>query len=401
MLGAGLLLSGVCVACAPLVAKFYGDLRAAAIMVASGAMFAIGGFFSQHLALLSRQMRYRAIALINVLAFVIGSAAGIGSALLGAGYWAIVINQLGTSVATLMLAWIMSGWLPGRPGPFAQFKPMLSFGSNLTGYNIVFFFSRNSANILLGRYAGEQALGFYDRATKLMLLPFFQVCAPFATVALPLLSRTQDEPVLYRSAYRRMLETVLLLVYPCLVFMEVNSHALTTLALGQRWSGVAPIFTILGIDMFVAPVNSSMNWLFVSQGRTREMRNSGAVTSIIFVALFVAGLPWGPSGVAAGYAVAGLAEIIVLTRVVSRSGPVQAQHVVALLAPFLLAAAVAFAAAWEVSSAGSSSLVGLVMSGVAAYAAFGLTLLALPAGRRVLREASQQALQLVGKALGR
>ncbi len=399
---AGVLLSGLCALCAPLVAQFYGDPRAAGVMVASGAMFAVGGFFSQHLALMTRQMRFRSLAAVNVISFLAGSACGIGSALIGAGYWALVVNQLGTSIAMLVLAWSFSRWLPGPPSLPAEFKQLLQFGGHLTGFNIVNFFSRNSANVLLGRFAGEQPLGLYDRATKLMLVPFMQVCAPFGNVALPLLSRTQDQPDVYRMAYRRMLETILLLVYPGLVFMIVNSHALTAVALGARWVGVAPVFAILGVDMFVAPIGSSTGWLFVSQGRTSEMRNWGLVTSAIFIASFVCGLPWGPQGVAAGYAAAGLIEILLLLRCVTRIGPVGVQDILGLLAPFLFAVAVAFPVAHRVSLVELPLVQSLLLGAVCAYASFLLALAVLPRGRRILLEVSDQirglALKVIWKA---
>ncbi len=395
---AGLLLSGVCVACAPLVARFYGDPRAAGVMVASGAMFVLGGFFSQHLALLNRHMRFRSLAAVNVISFVVGSACGIGAALTGAGYWALVINQVGTSVAMLVLAWSFSRWLPGRPGPVAEFRPLLQFGGNLTGFNIVNFFSRSSANVLLGRFSGEQPLGLYDRATKLMLVPFMQVCAPFGSVALPLLSRTQDQPDVYRQAYRRMVETILLLVYPGLVFMIVNSHTLAVVALGARWAGVAPVFAILGVDMFVAPVGSSTGWLFISQGRTSEMRNWGLVTSALFMACFVCGLPWGPQGVAAGYVAAGLVEICLLLRGVTRTGPVGLRDILDLLAPFMFAVAITFAVAGEISTVDLPGVASLALGVICAYAAFLLALVALPRGRRIVREVSDQVYKLALKA---
>ncbi len=394
---AGLLLAGLCIAVSPFVAAFYGDPRVGGVMTASAALFALGGFFSQHLALLNRQMRFRALATINLTSFVAGAACGIGAAAAGASYWAIVINQVATSLTTMVLAWSLSRWLPGRPGSLAQFKPLLEFGTNTTGFNIVNFFSRNSANVLLGRFAGELPLGFYDRATKLMLVPFQQVCAPFSSVALPLLSRTQHQPALYAQAYERMLETMLVLTYPCLAFMIVNSHALAVLALGARWAGVAPIFAILGIDMFVAPIGTSIGWLFVSQARTREMRNMGVVTSLLFVTCFVIGLHWSARGVAAGYAAAGLIEICLLIPVVTRSGPIRTSDMLAVLAPNVFAAAIAFAAVVAVRALGLPMIAGLPAGLAAAYTSFGLALMVLPRGRRMLSEARRQAMGLVAR----
>jgi PST family polysaccharide transporter len=395
---AGFLLAALCVATAPLVASFYGDPRVSGVMAASAAMFAIGGFFSQHLALLNRHMRFRTLAAINLITFVVGAVFGIGAAAMGASYWSIVINQVASSVTTLVLAWSLSRWLPGRPGSLAQFRPLMEFGTNTTGFNIVNFFSRNSANILLGRYAGELPLGFYDRATKLMLVPFQQVCAPFSSVALPLLSRTQAQPALYAQAYERMLETMLVLTYPCLAFMIVNSHALAVLTLGQRWANVAPVFAILGIDMFVAPIGTSIGWLFVSQARTREMRNWGVVTSALFFMCFVIGLHWSVRGVAAGYALAGVIEICVLIPVVTRRGPIRTRDVLALLAPNLCAAAFAFAAVSAVKALELPTFLSLCLGLAAAYAGFGMALTILPRGRRMLREARRQAFGLVAAA---
>lgn len=396
---ASMLLAGVCVAIGPLVASFYGDEQVAGVMTALGGLIFMGGLFSQHMALLNRHMRFQAIALANVLSFVVGSVAGLVSALLGASYWAIVINQAATSLTMMVFVWAATRWMPGRPGPFAKMKPLLRFGGNITGFNFVNFFSRNSANILLGRFAGEEALGLYDRAFKLVLLPFTQIAGPFGAVVVPLLSRSQDEPDFYRRAYQRMLETVLLLIYPGLVFMIVNNHDLIGLALGPRWEGVAPIFAILGVDAFVAPVGSSMGWLFVSQGRTREMRDYGVLGAIIFVACFAAGLPWGPEGVAAGYAAAGVIEISFLTRVATRRGPLRGRDLAQSIAPFALGVGVTFAASYGLKLILPNSPMVLLLQGLCAYAVFAGALVTLPRGRRVLGHVTHQARSLAARVL--
>ena len=397
---AGLALAVLCVAAAPLVAAFYGDPRAAGVMVVSGSLLLVSGLYSQHLALLNRHMRFRALALLDLASFALGAAAGIASALLGAGYWAILVNQAVVSVSALIIAWVVSGWVPGRPGPYSRMKPLLHFGGNITGFNFVNFFSRNTDDILLGRFAGEHALGLYDRAFKLMLLPFSQISGPFTKVALPLLSRSQDEPEFYRRAYQRMLGAVLLMIYPGLVFMIATSHDLIVLALGERWAEVAPIFAILGIDAFVAPVGNSMGWLFVSQGRTREMRNWGVVTSVLFVCCFAIGLHWGPRGVAAGYAAAGLIEISFLTRVVTRKGALRGRDFWPVVLPFVLGIGITFAAMHGLRAVLPHNPWSLLVEACAAYAVFVASLTALPSGREILRDVAAQTTRLGQKMTG-
>ncbi len=385
-LAAGTALGGLCALSAPLVARFYGDPRVAGIMVASGALLFVSGLYAQHAALLNRQMRFTLLAAMDVVGFAVGAAAGIAAALHGLGYWAIMINQAGVTVTALLIAWGLSGWRPGRPGKFSDMMPLLRFGGNMTGFNFVNFFSRNSDNILLGRFAGAAPLGLYDRAFKLMLLPFGQISLPFTNVALPLLSRCVDEPEFYRRAYRRMLEAMLLLLYPGIAFMVVNAQELVDVALGRRWAAVAPIFALLGIDAFVSPLGISMGWLFVSQGRTREMRDWAVLTSFLFVGCFVAGLHWGPRGVAGGYAVAGLAEMSFLWHIATRRGPLRARDFFALLIPFLIALGATFAVDFVAGALLPAGLFSLGVEGAASYGVFALALVAQPKGRHVLVE---------------
>lgn len=389
----GLILAVICVAASPFVAWFYREPRVQVVMVATGAMLVLGGLYSQHLALLTRHMRFRALAVLDLGSFAIGLSAGILAARSGAGYWSILIAQAVSSVAAIIIAWTISGWVPGRPGRVAEMKPLLHFGGNITAFRIMNFFSHSTDSILLGRFSGEYALGLYNRAFKITLLPFTQLCIPFTKVAVPLLSRSQDQPAFYRKAYCRMLEALLLLLYPGLIFMLLNSHTLVNVALGPRWAGVAPIFQWLGLDAFIAPLSYSMGWLFVSQGRTTELRDWSVPTSVLFVCAFAVGLRWGPEGIAAGYAAASFGEISYLWRVATRSGPLRGRDFWASLAPFLFCIATTCAVLAGVTTMLPGTVARLFVSLALAYATFTASLALFPRGRALLSELAWQASQ--------
>ena len=390
----GLVLAVICVAASPFVARFYHEPRVAGVMVATGAMLALGGLYSQHQALMTRHMRFRSLAVLDLGSFAIGLPAGIVAARMDAGYWSILITQAVTSVAANIIAWTVSGWVPGRPGRVADMKPLLHFGGNITAFRIMNFFSHNTDSVLLGRFSGEYALGLYNRAFKITLLPFTQLCIPFTKVAAPLLSRSQAQPAFYRKAYCRMLEALLLLLYPGLIFMLLNSHTLVTVALGPRWTGVAPIFQWLGLDAFIAPLAYSMGWLFVSQGRTTELRDWSVPTSILFVCAFAIGLRWGPEGIAAGYAAASFGEMSYLWRIATRTGPLRGRDFWASLMPFLFCIATTCVVLMGVGTWLPGTVAPrLVVSLVLAYATFTASLAVFPRGRALLGELASQASQ--------
>ena len=107
--------------------------------------------------------------------------------------------------------------------------------------------------------------------------------------------------------------------------------------LGPQFRDAIPIFAWLGIATIFQPFTFAMGWLLISQGRTREMFQWSIFASVVSVVSFVAGLPWGPVGVAACYVIAsGLIHLPSLVYWTTRSGPVQARD---LAAPTALPAA--------------------------------------------------------------
>ena len=98
--------------CAPLLAWFYKEPRLIPITACYAVSIFLTGVNIQHEAILSRQMRFGAIALIELSAIVIGLAAAILAAVYGAGYWALVVNQLVMTTCTVIGVWTACRWRP-------------------------------------------------------------------------------------------------------------------------------------------------------------------------------------------------------------------------------------------------------------------------------------------------
>jgi PST family polysaccharide transporter len=211
---------------------------------------------------------------------------------------------------------------------------MLSYGGNLTGFNIINYFSRNLDNTLIGKFWGAQQLGLYAKAYQLLLLPMEQINGPLGAVAMPALSRLADSPERYRAAYLKILEKLAMITMPGVVFMIATSDWLVLLLLGPQWRETGHIFMLLGIAAFIQPVTKTCWWLFSSQGRTREMLRVGVLVGGIAISAIIAGLPWGAIGVAAAYAVSDLCLVTPLIFwFVARRGPIRVGDFYRTIAP--------------------------------------------------------------------
>ncbi len=394
-------LSLATIAFAPVVGWFFSEPDVTSITMALGALFLLSGISAQPLALLNRRLAFGRLAIVNLASYALGAASGLAAAYGGLAFWAIVVGQATTSAATVAGSWLLAGWTPGRPRRVANARAILGFGGNITAFNFVNYFARNLDNVLIGHFAGGAALGLYDRAYKLLLFPLTQINGPFTSVAMPLLARIRDDPQLYRRAYLRMLETILLLTYPGVVFAIVWSHDLIVTVLGNRWAGVAPIFTVLGFGALLAPIGNSTGWLYITQERTREMRNQGTLSALWFSASFVVGLPWGALGVATSYIAAGMVQGPVVWWLVTRRGPVGLGHLLGALYPCATGALVTAIVEIVVRRIASQGAGTLVLMFVAAHVIFFAVLAALPRGRQILRGVAAQLPLMFANRAGR
>jgi PST family polysaccharide transporter len=168
---------------APVVAAFYHEPRLFWVTCIVAIGFLINGASVQHSALLQREMRFTALAWIDVGALTISTAVAIGSAKLGFGYWALVAMTLCLPLASAVGLWLSSGWIPGRPHKGVGIRSMMRFGGALTLNGLVMYVASNFEKVLLGRFWGAETLGIYGRAYQLIRIPTDNLNAAVGDVA--------------------------------------------------------------------------------------------------------------------------------------------------------------------------------------------------------------------------
>lgn len=329
-------------ALAPAIAAFYGDRRIAAITMVAAIPLLLGSLASLPLSLLNRELRFGRLAFNDVLVAALGLVAAVAAALLGFGYWSLVLGTTVSAATALLAAWLATRWVPGRPD--LRLDPqILSFGANLTGFNFANFFARNLDNVLIARYAGAVELGYYDRAYKLVLFPLQNVNQPLSRVMIPLLSRIHEDKARFRDVFMRTNWLLAAVTMPGVAALTLTSEQVVGLLFGEKWLPSAPIFAWLGIAGLIQPVSSTTGWIFICQGRTRTMFRWGIYASLTTIASFVVGLQWGAVGVAAAYAVGGyVLRLPVLAVLVHRTGPVTGMDFLLVQGVFIASSALAW-----------------------------------------------------------
>ncbi len=294
----------VAAACTPLIVGFYDRPEVGPIVLSLAWLFVVSGANTQFRAELSRSLRFKALAATDITAQAGGIATALVLAALGAGYWAIVGQQVAFTVLTCLSNVVYCTWRPGLPRRSVSIRRFFRFGGGVLGTQIIGYATNNVDNVALGAYSGAGPLGLYSRAYQLLMVPLNQINAPMTRVVLPVLSRVQDDPVVYQ---RYVLLTQLMGCYTLATMFAIAagvSVPLVALLFGSRWSAVAPIFCVLAIGGIFRGIATVSYWIYLSRGRTGAQLRMYLVTRPVMIAIILAGLPWGPLGVAVGHSVA-------------------------------------------------------------------------------------------------
>ena len=128
----GALLGFLSAAMAPFIAAFYHEPRLLGVTIALASGFLFNAAGVQHGVLLQRQMRFTALAVINTVGLIVGTAIAIVGAMAGYGYWSLVAMALAMPLITTIGFWLSTGWVPGRPRRRVGIRSMMRFGSIVT-----------------------------------------------------------------------------------------------------------------------------------------------------------------------------------------------------------------------------------------------------------------------------
>jgi O-antigen/teichoic acid export membrane protein len=339
MVGAGLTL--LTISMAPAIAVFYHDRRLVAVTVVTATGFLFNAVGVQHGVHLQRQMRFTALGVISTSSTIVSAVVGIGAALAGYGFWALVLMSVIAPLVMAIASWIAAGWIPGLPHRRTGIRSMMRFGGTVTLHGIVVYTAFNLEKVLMGRFWGADALGIYGRAYRLINLPTENLNAAAGEVTFSALSRLQDQPGRLRNYFLKAYSLSLALTLPITVAFTVFSGDLILVLLGPKWTSSGPVLRLLAPTILIFALINPVSWLMYSVGLVGRSLKLGLIFTPFIVTGYVIGLRYGPKGVALGYSAVMILCALPLTALCVRGTPVSLRDILRTSARPLASAIIA------------------------------------------------------------
>lgn len=234
--------------------------------------------------LLKKDRRFKELGLIEIIANILIGILTIVLAYLGFSYYSLVWQAVLKSVILFIIFFKISKLKYQFVFSTAPIKNIFSFSAYQFLFNFINYFSRNLDNILIGKFLGASALGYYDKAYKLMLYPVQNLTHVITPVLHPVLSNYQNETDVIYNTYKKVIRILAILGVPITVFLFFAADEVILIFYGSDWLSSIPAFKILAITIMIQIILSSSGSIFQSVGRTDLLFLSGALSAVFTIA---------------------------------------------------------------------------------------------------------------------
>ncbi len=246
---------------APAIADFYSLPLLCSMLRVQALALIINSFSVVQLAVLRRELRFKSLAIRNILSSIIGIAVCIPCAICGLGVWSLVINILVQRFSGALLLWWTSKWRPQREFSWASAKELFGFGGFMMLSSLIASIYGNLQSLLVGKFFSATALGYVNQAKKLEEVPSGALSTVVTQVSFPVFSKLQDDLSTLRYGFQKNIKSIQYINLPMVFLLMVIAEPLILLLYGEKWAECIPYFQILCFSRLLGvlvPLNMSI-----------------------------------------------------------------------------------------------------------------------------------------------
>lgn len=286
---------------APALAVFFQVETLTPVLRVLAWVFPIQGLATVAESLLQRELRFRALAVADVVSVAVGyGAVGIVLAVLDWGVWALVAAHLGQNVLRTLLLLLMQ---PHAKAPLLERRAcaeLLYFGGGFAAGRVSNYIALQGDHLIVGRWLGALALGLYSRAYHLMTGPVVLLGQVLDKVLFPAMAHVQDRRDRLADAYRRGVALIAIVIIPGSAVACILAPELIYILLGPDWHEVTLPFQILATAMLFRTSYKMSDSLSRATGAVyRRALRQTAYAALVILGAWI-GHFWGLAGVAVG-----------------------------------------------------------------------------------------------------
>lgn len=237
-------------AAAPWMARLHGEPIIEDLFKVFGLNLLLRSIYSIYQAQLKKQLRFRELSLVRIVANVADFVAKVVAAAAGLGVWCFVVGHLARSAVFCIGLPLCHRWRPRFVFKAAESKADLLFGARSAASEFLFQLYSNLDYQVVNFFFGPAALGYYRAAYELVLEPIRFLSGVVVAVAFPVFSRMKANLPAVRKFYIAFTKQNLVAVLTLIALIVLTAEDLLSLFFRAEYAsaaGAARVLAMVGL----------------------------------------------------------------------------------------------------------------------------------------------------------
>jgi PST family polysaccharide transporter len=280
------------------VAQSFGRPEVGPVIAVLSVTFMTSAIQSLPRALLTRDLQFRKLAVMDGLEAILQTCATLLLALLGFRYWALILGVVAARTTGMILALRWRGHRLAWPTSLKTIAGPVAVGFHVVVGNIAWYVYNNADLAIIGRRLGAAALGSYTIGASLASIPVDRLGALVAGATPGIFATVQHDLLALRRYVLALTEGVALLTVPAAVGLALVAEEFVLVVLGEPWRAAITPLRLLALVAMFRSVVMLLNRALISTGHAKRNMQATLAMAFLLPPLFYVATEWGVFGVA-------------------------------------------------------------------------------------------------------
>jgi lipopolysaccharide exporter len=202
--------------------------------------------------------------------------------------WALVIGSLANRGSSVLFSYVLHPFRPHFEFDTTVIKHLFSYGKWVTGMSIVSFLITQGDYLVIGKMLGAEALGYYQPAFALALIPVAEFGRVLGGALFPMFAKMDESIDTLREGFIRAVRLVFAFTVPITLGLYVLASDFVHVVYGERWLPMVPIISILVFYCLIRTYEAVASPFFMGIGKPRIQTEATVLQCVV---MFLAVVP--------------------------------------------------------------------------------------------------------------
>ena len=248
-------------------------------------------------ALLQQELRFKLLAKIQAAEAVSYGVVAVAGALLGAGYWSLVMASIASVTLSTLLV-LGKRWHAFAWPRVEDLRRSLVFSTHVLGLRVAWYCTCNADCAVIGRVLGKAPLGTYNIAWSISQQPLQKLTDLVTRVVPSYFAKAQKDTAALRESVLTVTRTLSMLTLPITLGLAVVADDFVAVLVGPKWSSAVLPLRLLAVFAACRSITGFFAPLLNVVGQFRFVMWNHILAALYFTAAFYLGSHQGVVGVA-------------------------------------------------------------------------------------------------------